>query len=303
MARSPRPRGSLGWYVLRVDSIDRRAGRSLAEARDEIAATLAAEQRQEAVNDAAERIEDEFDAGKSLSEVAQELGVEITTTRPLTAAGQVYGTPDSAPEELARVLAIAFEMETARPQLAQIVPGETFLIYDVGQITRSATAPLAEIREELTAAWRVETGMERAGEAATRVLRRVAGGASLVEAVAAEDVSLPRPSPVDLTREEIAQMGQVPPAMALFFSMAEGTIKRLESPATGSWIIAQLDDIEAPAIAADDPLVAATMRELQQAMGDEYTEQYVNAARAEVDIEVNDVAVAAVRDQLLGNVR
>ena len=89
-------RGSLGWYVLRVEDVERRAERSLAQARDEIAAELAQEQRRAAFIDLATRIEDEFDEGSSLGDIAGELDIELQATRPLTADGRVYGTAASA---------------------------------------------------------------------------------------------------------------------------------------------------------------------------------------------------------------
>ncbi len=292
--------GNLGWYVLRVDSIDRREGRTLAQASAEISATLANEQRRFAMNEATVRIEDEFDDGKSLSEVAEELGIEISSTPPITADGQVYGTQNSAPQALARIIPVAFEMEQAKPQLAETVPGQVFMIYDVARITPSATAPLEEIREQVETAWRVEQSMTAAGEAALRIMERVEEGSSLAEAIRAEEVRLPNPERLEFSRQEVAQMGQLPPALALYFSMAEGTVKRLESPQTLSWFVIQLDDITAPEVADDDPIVLATIEQLQSALGQEYAQQFVNAAEAGVSSEVNDVAVDAVAAQLTG---
>ena len=293
-------RGPLGWYVLRVDEVERRAARSPAQAREDIVTQLRTEQRRKALNDATARIEDEFTRGKSLSEVARELGVELRTTRPVTAAGQVYGTQESAPAELERVLPVAFEMDTAEPQLAEIEPGKSFLVYDVSQITRSATAPMSEIRDQLEVAWRVDEGMTKAGEAAKRILKRIADGKSLREAVQAEDVRLPAPQPLNLTRQQVAEMGQLPPPVALYFSMAEGTVKRLANRQNLAWVILNLDDIQTPELADDDPIIAATVQQLQSALGEEYTAQYVAAARAGTDVEVNRVAVDAVARQLTG---
>src|SRR5690606_22149769 len=68
-------RAPLGWYVVRVEEIDRQPGRTLDQARAEIADTLATEQRREALLDLGAEIEQELDAGGNLAEVAQELGL------------------------------------------------------------------------------------------------------------------------------------------------------------------------------------------------------------------------------------
>ena len=293
-------RGSLGWYVLRVEDVERRAERSLAQARDEIAAELAQEQRRAAFIDLATRIEDEFDEGSSLGDIAGELDIELQATRPLTADGRVYGTADAAPAELAPVLRTAFEMDEGEPQIAEVVPGQTFLIFGVGDITPSAVAPLAQSRDDVTADWRRSEGAKAAKAAAGRIMQRVQRGQTLAAAVAAEEANLPAPEQIDMGREQLAQLGRAPPALALFFSMAEGTVKRLEGASDSGWFVARLDDISVPEIAADDPLIDGTRRELAQLYGDEYAEQFVRAAMAEMGAEKNQAAIDAVLRQLTG---
>ena len=299
-AVAPPRRGSLGWYILKVDRIERRAERSLADARGELAEALAQEQRRSAFIDMASRIEEEFDNGSSLADIAAELGVDLRATRPLTADGRVYGTGDAGPAELAPVLRTAFEMDEGEPQIAEVVPGQTFLIFGVRDITPSAVAPLAEIRSDVIADWRRSEGAKAARAAADRVMQRVQRGQTLAAAIAAERVSLPAPDQIDMGRDELAQLGRAPPALALFFSMAAGTVKKLEGPADSGWFVARLDDIEVPAIAADDPLVGRTRAELGQLYGDEYAEQFVRAAMAEVGAEKNQAAIDAVLRQLTG---
>src|SRR5690606_17037094 len=151
-------RGPLGWYVVRVEEIERKSGRSVEQARAEIAATLTLEQRREALLDLGAEIEQELDAGGNLPEVARELGLDLQTSAPLTADGRVYGSADAAPPILATALSTAFAMDEEQPQLAEIVPGETFLVFDVAEITESAAAPLAEIRDRVVADWKKSQG-------------------------------------------------------------------------------------------------------------------------------------------------
>ncbi len=292
--------GGLGWYVLRVDSIDRVAGRSLQDMTPEITETLRAEQRRIALNDATARIEDEFTGGRSLSEVAQELGLEITTTSPITAAGQVYNTPEAAPAILRPVLEVAFEMNEADPQLAEVIPGQAFLIFDVSQITRSSVAPLAEIRENVTDAWRTAEGMKAAGAAARRVIERVNGGSSLTAAAAAEEMTMQAPNALTLSRAEIERTPNIPRPIALFFSMAKGTIKPLETPEAGAWFVVQLNDIVTPEVLDNDPALLTTSAQLLPLLPDEYAVQFVAAVQDELEIEINQVAIDAVEAQLTG---
>lgn len=293
-------RGGLGWYVLRVDEVDRQPARTLQQVRDEIAAALAVEQRQAALDDLTARIDEEIESGRSLSEVAQELDITVAATRPATADGRIYGTNETVAPVLASVLPVAFDMDEGEPQLAVVAPGESYVIFDVSNITPSATAPLAEIREDVTADWRRDTGANAARAAADRILDRVTKGSTLAAAVAAENKGLPTPQTLNLNREQLAQQGRVPAELALFFSMARGTVKKLEASGDAGWHVVRLDSIDAPQIAANDPIVSSTMRELGQASGTEYLDQFVKAAQREVGVERNDAAIRAIAAQLTG---
>lgn len=293
-------RGALGWFVLRVDAIDRQPARTVDQVRGEISATLAEEQHRAALADLTARIEEEFDEGRSLTEVAQELKVELVSTRPATADGRIYGSPtETVPPILGRVLQVAFDMEEQEPQIAPLAD-ETFVVFDVAGITPSATAPLAEIRDDVVAAWRRSEGAKAAKAAADRILARVRGGRALAEAVAAETRPLPATQNLDLNREQLAALGNVPSELALFFSMAERTTKKLEAPADAGWYVVRLDNVEAPQVAANDPLVQATQSQLAQVASDEYVAQFVAAAQREVGVERNKTAIDAVAAQLTG---
>lgn len=294
-------RGGLGWYVIRVDKIDRKPARTLDQVRGEIAAALATEQRTAALADLTARIEDEFDQGRSLADVAKELKLTIASTAPATADGRLYGKPaETIPVQLGPVLRTAFEMEEEEPQITQLADGKTFVAFDVGDITASAVAPLAEIRTDVVQAWRGDRGSEAAKAAADRILAKLARGTPLAEALRAENATLAAPERIDEARETLAQQGRVPPQLALFFSMAERTAKKLEAPANAGWFVVQLEDIEPGKIARTDPIMAATLQQLSGVTGDEYIQQFVNAVQKEVGVERNQDAVEALEAQLTG---
>ncbi|OCC23208.1 peptidylprolyl isomerase [Croceicoccus estronivorus] len=295
-------RSSLGWHLIRVDAVDGTPAKTLDQVRGQIASDLAAEQRRTAVMDLASRLQDEFDGGSSLADAATEVKAKVNETRPLTADGAIYGTRgEKAPEVLTKAISTAFAMEEAEPQLAEIDPGKTFIIFDVKDITPSAAAPLDEIKDTLNAAWKRDQGLAKAKEAADRVLAAMRKGTSAAKAMAAEKKSFPTPDRISLNREQLTQMGErVPAPLALLFSMAEGTVKRLEAPRQMGWFIVQLDNIEPGKVTKDDPMLANVSRELGSVTEREYEQQFRSAARAEIGVTRNDAAIRAVRTQLGG---
>jgi peptidyl-prolyl cis-trans isomerase D len=264
---------------------------------------IAEEQRRAAFDDLAARIEEEVEEGRSLSELAQDLKLTLASTRPATADGRIYGSAsDTVPPVLGQLLQVAFDMEEREAQLAALVPGETYVVFDVTEVTPSAVAPLNEIRDDVIAGWRRDEGSRAARAAADRILARVARGSSLAEAVAAESRPLAAPETLSVTRDQLAAQAQggVPSQLALFFSMAERTTKKLQGPADAGWYVVRLDDIEAPQVARDDPIVLATMRQLGPTTSNEYIVQFAKAAQREVGVERNPTAIDAVAAQLTG---
>lgn len=298
-------RGGLGYYVLRVDGSERTAGRSLAQVRGEISAALSVQKRTTALADLSAQLEERFDDGANLAEVARDLGIQLQTTQEVLGNGAVYNKPgETAPQILAPALSTAFEMEEGEPQLAEIEPGKTFMIFDVSRVTPAAAAPIADVREAVVSAWRRSEGDKKAKLAADRVLKRVAAGETVAAAMAKEGVKLPAPDQINMNREQLSQFGgRVPPVMALMFSMAEGTAKRLEAPNDNGWFVVKLDDIEPGKLAEKDPAVAQVMQQLGQVTAREYESQFVRAVSDEMRVERNQAAIKAVEDQLAGRNR
>jgi len=198
------------------------------------------------------------------------------------------------------VLETAFDMEEGEPQLFELVPGQSFIVFDVSAITPSATAPLAQIRPDVIAAWRESEGAKAAKAAADRIIVRLGQGMTLAAATAAENKAVPAPVPVNLNREELGRQGRVPSQLALFFSMAQGTAKKLEAPSRQGWYVVQLDKVTPGTVAAGDPLIADTLRQLGLVTGQEYVEEFVAAAQREVGVERNETAIKALSAQLAG---
>ena len=298
-AKSP-----LGWHLMRVDAIEAKPARTLDQARAEITTALAAEKRRAALTDFSAGIEEEFDNGGSLSDVTKELGLTPSLTEPLTADGQVYGKQGvTAPPVLAKVIQSAFAMEREnQPQLAEVEAGKTFIVYDVTAIAPSAAAPLAEVKDAVTAELLLERGAADARKAADTVLAAARKGTDLGAALATLGKPMPPVQRVDMGREQLTALrGQVPPPLALFFSMASGTAKLLPAPDNRGWYVLALKSIVPGQVGPDDAIIPAAQKELAGLVGREYADQLRRAIRTEVGVERNETAIKSVASQLNGN--
>ncbi|MDZ4138345.1 MAG: peptidylprolyl isomerase, partial [Erythrobacter sp.] len=295
--------GTLGWYVARVDQIERSAARSLEQATPEITEQLTAEKRSAAVADLTAEIESEIDGGTALAEVAAAYGLKVETSPALLANGQAFGQPDvQIVPQLLPVLSTAFQMEESEPQLAEIVPGQQFVMFEVARIEEAAAPPLAQVREAAIAAWKRAQGAKLAKAAADRITAKVRGDTALAAALAAENKPGFEREVIDLERRQLLAQtrGNLPAPLVLLFSMAEGSVKVLEAPRDLGWYVVSLDAISTDPVESEPGLVGQTRQQLAPALVDEYRRQATAAMRAELGVTRNDPAIEALRKQLSG---
>jgi peptidyl-prolyl cis-trans isomerase D len=295
--------GALGWYVARVDSIQRTPARTLAQATADITQTLTAEKRTAAISDLIAEIEGEVDGGTALAEVAKANGLTLETTPALLADGTVFGDPRATiVPQLAPVLQTAFQMEESEPQLAEVVPGRDFVIFEVARVDEAAAPPLAEVRARVVAGWKRAQGTLLARQAADRVLAKVRGGTPLAAALAAEGKPGIEREPIDLERRQLLaqQRQRIAPPLVLLFSMAEGTAKTLEAANDLGWYVVALEDISTLPLDKEPQLIAQTRLELGGALASEYRRQAVSAMRKELGVTRNKESIAELRKRLVG---
>ena len=295
----------LGWHVIRVDEEQKTPARTLADAKSEIREQLAAEKARKAFSDAIGRVDEQFSNGANLTEVARSLGAGVARTQPVTADGRVYMKPGEAlPAELRPILATAFSMEQEQPQVAEVEKGKSFVLYDVTDVQASAPAPLAQIKDDVAFAWKVDAGSRAAKVAAVKIQAALRKGQSIDQAIAATGKNLPPVEQVSMSRPTLAAAlragQQVPPPVSLMFHMAKGTIKVQSAAGGRGWFVVMLKDI-VPAKVESDAMIRSAQTELGQQLGQAYASALAGAVRKDVGVKRHDAAIRAVRDQLAGS--
>lgn len=297
-------KGPLGWLVLRVDSIERKESKSFEQARAELTDALIVDKRRAALTDFSAQIEDEFANGATLSEVAEKLGLKVESTPQLLADGSVFGQQGArAPEAIGKLLPTAFLMEAEnQPQLAEVEPGKTFMLFDVGSIEAAAPAPLDQIRAQVAEDVRLASGAKAAGAAAKKLEAMIAKGAD--PAVAMRQLGNTSPMIdriVDRPRQEVQAMGKnVPAPILLLFSMAKGKTRVLAAPRNRGWYVVTVSAITPGQVDEKDPRLADLGKRMAQSYGQDYTEQMRLALREEVGVKRNETTIKALREQLSG---
>lgn len=293
----------LGWVLLRVDAVEGKSGKTIDQARAELLPDLIEQKRRAALTDFSARIEEEFDNGSTLTDIAKELGLTLTETAPLLKDGQVFGQEGkTAPAELVRVISTGFSMEgEGQPQLAEVVPGKQFVVFDVAQIMPSAAPPLAEVKQQAITEYQLEKGAAAARAAALKIEQMVKQGTDLGAALASLRLPLPPVDQVNLPREQVQQMGQqTPPPVALLFSLAKGQVKLLGAPRNRGWYVVKVTDVIPGKVAPNDPRLPQFQQTMARVTAQEYSAQLRAAMRIDVGVKRNDTAINALKTRLSG---
>jgi peptidyl-prolyl cis-trans isomerase D len=171
----------------------------------------------------------------------------------------------------------------------------------LGDVTPATPAPLAQIRDRVTADLVAKRASAAAQAAATAIQAKVARGMPLAQALREQNVpGAPAPTPVKARRIQLQQFqGQVPPPLQMLFSLAAGKSRLVAAPNGQGFYVVKLDRI-APGDALTQPtLVTQTQTDLNGSAGEEVAVQFLGAAQKELGVTRNEAAIAAARQRML----
>jgi peptidyl-prolyl cis-trans isomerase D len=300
---APIAKSPLGWHVVQVTEVTTTPARSLAAVRAEITAALQEQKAAEAMANFLATAEDQIAEGTTFEEFAKDASLPIKATPALLRNGSTVEQADyQAPPELRPLLEPAFGMELDdEPQMVTISPDQLYALVDVTEIKAAAPPPLDKVRDVIVQQFQLERASARAKAAADQVVAKMAKGADFAKALAETGLKVPPPQPIGGKRADIARGGQqVPPPLALLFSMVEGSTKRLEAGNDQGWFVVKLDKIQRGDAGNQPDLVNAVRQEMSRVAGNEYAEQFTRAVQQHVGVKKNETAIAEVKRQLRG---
>ena len=290
-----------GWHVIKVDSIRRQAGKTLEQARAEIAARLTAEKRTNAMANLVERVQEAIDGGGNFDEAAKAAGLTVVETPLVTAGGQSRENPDfRLPSDLQPALTSGFELAANDEPVIEQLTEESFALVAPARIVPAAPAPLAAIRDRVRSDWINKQATDRARLAATSIAAKSAGQASLAAAVDQVQAALPPVQQVAARRLDLTKMGdEVPEAMRMLFNQGQGKSRvGADNDGRGFFVVKVTQIV--PGNALNQPrLISEIQQQFQEPVAQEYAQQFLSAARKALNVRRNEDLIAATRKRLI----
>jgi peptidyl-prolyl cis-trans isomerase D len=293
-----------GWVVVKVDSIKAGGGKTLDQARAEIAAKLNADKRKSAVEDMVDKVQNALDGGSNFSEAVNAAKLAVMTTPLVTANGTSRADAAyKAPPELAPALKTGFEIAPNDPPEIVPLPGDAgYAVVSPAQVVAAAPAPLTSIRDQVTSEWINDQAMQRARAAAMQIAAKASGNTSLADAIKSVGVALQPPRPIAARRIQIADaQGNVPPVLRILFTTGAGKSQMAPNPQGGGFFVVKTDKITPGNALLSPGLIGQVQGELNQASSQDYAQQFVADLKREMKAKRNDGAIRAFKTKLAGS--
>lgn len=290
-----------GWVVAKIDSVKAIGGKTMEQARAEIADKLNTDKRKGAIEDLVDKVQSAFDGGSNFSEAVAAAKLPVTTTPPIMANGT--SRADSSyklPPELAPVLKTGFEIApNDQPEIIALPGDAGYAVVSPGEVTPAAPAPLASIRDRVASDWVNDQATERARAAATQIAAKSSGATSLADAIKSAGVALPAPRPISIRRIDLsnAQAGAAP-ALRMMFNTSAGKSRMAPNPAGGFFVVKVTKVIPGNAL-LQPGLIGQVESELSQSTAQDYAQQFLADIRRTMKAKRKESAIEAFRSRLL----
>jgi len=290
-----------GWVVAKVESVKAVSGKSLDQAKSEIAAKLDVDKRKQAIEDMVDKIQNAVDDGSNFAEAAAAAKAPVTSTPLITAAGTSRAAPSfKASAEVAPAIKTGFDIAANDPpEIVSLPNDQGYAMVHPAQILPAAPAPLASIRDRVASDWIANRAAQRVKAVADAIAAKAGRGIPLAQAVKESNSPLPPVRPIAARRIQIANSKEpVPPALQTMFTITQGAAKVAPDPQGRGLFIVKVDKVTPGNALLQPGLISQMQTELQQSAADDYAREFVAALRQQMKVERNEKAIQAVKTQL-----
>lgn len=290
-----------GWIVAKVDAVKTIGGKTLDQARGEIAAKLTADKRKQAIEDIVDKVQNAVDDGSNFNEAVNAARLQVTQSPLVTANGT--SRIDAAfklPTELAPALKTGFEIApNDPPEIVSLPNNQGYAVVSPSQVVAAAPTPLASIRDQVANDWINDQALKRARAAAAQVVAKASGGATLADALKGVGIALPQAQPIAARRIQLASaQGGVPPAMKMLFTLQPGKSGMGADPQGRGFYVVKVTRAVPGNALLQPGLIGQMQNELQDAMAQDYAREFLTGLKKELKAKRNESAIQAFKTRL-----
>jgi peptidyl-prolyl cis-trans isomerase D len=290
-----------GWIVVKVDAVKAGGGKTLEQAKAEIAAKLNEDKRKTAIEELVDKVQTALDGGANFTEAVGAAKLPVTTTPTITANGASRSDPSfKLPPELAPALQSGFQMApTDEPDIVNLPNNAGYAVVSPAEVVAAAPAPLASIRAQVASDWINDQAAQRARAAAAQIAAKASAGVSVADALKSTGLPIPAARPISARRIQIAAaQGPVSPVLKMLFSLRTGQSRMGTAPQGGGFFVVKVGKVTPGNAIIAPNLITQVQSELGRAASNDYAEEFLNAVKRQLRVRRNTSAIEAFRTRL-----
>jgi peptidyl-prolyl cis-trans isomerase D len=296
-------KSDFGWIIVKIDAVKAGGGKTLEQARSEIAAKITADKRKSALEDLVDKVQNALDNGSNFTEAVAAAKLPVITTPLVTQNGT--SRTDVAykiPPELAPVLKTGFDIApNDPPEIVTLAPDAGYAVVSPEQVVPAAPAPLASIRDQVASDWVNDQAAGRARAAASQIAAKASGTASLADAVKSVGTPLPATQKVAARRLQVSNaQANIPPALKLLFAVLPGHSK-VAPTADGGFVVVKVNKMTPGNALLAPGLIGQVESELNQSSSQDYAQEFLADVKREMKAKRNDAAIQAFKARLVSS--
>ena len=286
--------GAFGPVILRITNIKPETTKTLDEVKEDIRKQLALVNASQEVINVHDHIEDMRSAGQSFEDIAKELKLKAVVIDAIDATGadkdgnEVKDIP--AKQQL---LGEAFKTEAGTQPVAISLGNDSYVWFDVREVTPERERPLAEVRDKAVADWTAEQQKLELAKKADELKQEAQKGKSLADIAAPLGIAVESKAGITRSTDD-AVLGR---AVNAAFSGPADTVASAVGADPSTQILLKVtnvnDDPTTDALTNQDAQIAA----VANAAGDDILDQMVTLLQTQYGASINQTLAdqAAVR--------
>jgi len=282
--------GAFGPVLVRVTKVTPEVVQPFEEVAGQIRHDMALAEASRVLLDVHDSYEDARAGGATLAEAAERLGLKVVTVEAVSRAGQrPDGTVIADLPASAELLREAFETEVNVENDPISLGSNGFVFYEVEGVTPARDRTLDEVRDKVTADWIAAETRTRLSHRTADLEKRLRDGET-IDAIAAE-LGIDKQTKRGLRRDaNDADLGG--PGVAAVFAVPNGGVGAFDAPGDAGSILFRVTEVFEPAAAGAEAIPEPERANFSRGLADDLLDQLVAKLQAELDVRVDQNAVA-----------
>lgn len=284
-----------GWHLLRITDVEPEKVQPLAAVKDQLRRELTLERATERLPDLATQLDDEIAAGTPLDAAGEKLGLDVLKLERFDRTGHTPQKERLLADRLTSdILQAIFAAGAGETSLLQQADDGSYYMFRVDAVEPARERPLAEVRQEVEAAWRDAEQRRRARERAEALRGQATSPAALAELAGRESgVELLSVGPV-IRSDSGALQGLNQAAVEALFAAEPGRVADHVVDVPGGTVVVATEEI-VPAT-ANEPLLDGVEAGILNTMRTELLRDYEAALRQRYTVSIDQSAVARLME-------